>query len=392
MQFVEDHFEALNLTEIIQFAKFVEKYEVLIIKNEIKTVQGSILIQADRNLTENLVKTLQSRTDIVKDIFIIQNNENLKMSIVNRINKEFLKKMDLSDYSFCSFLINKNPLDFRRVLRGSLNNGFFLGFITDLFMNNYEILGHLIEVSLTSIGLLNNTKDNEVDYSDYIKLFQASMLHDYTLVKDRQWYKSDSFDLDNSHDRSSAMGISEKKLPPEVAEIILAHNKLQSKYANNANQKWYNNRLELMIAILNLTEYYTYIKRLRQNNIDNEMALVLYQLSLITEKGFFPRPLLGLFEAHFSKYSSVFKYGKQIGNIEKMCVKDPKLAAAYPKPKSTQLLCKNSTIPCEYRIYNLPLKVVSDKVIGPDITETLTSGWYDKCKFAVHLPEPPASI
>jgi len=392
MQFIDDHFEVLDLTEIIQFARFVEKYEVLTVKNEVKTVQGNILIQADRNLTESMVKNLQMRTDLVKDIFIIQNSENLKMSIVNRIDKEFARKMDLSDYSFCSFLIHKNPIDFRRILRGSLNNGFFLGFITDLFMNNYEILGHLIEVSLTSIGLLNNTKDSEIDYSDYIKIFQASFLHDYTLVKDRQWHKSDSFDADNQHDRESAMAVADKNLPPEVPEIILANNKLQARYLNNTSLKWYSNTLELLAGIVNLAEYYTYIKRLRQNNLENEMAIVLYQLSLITEKGFFPMHLLGLFEVHFSKYSTIFKYGQQIGKIEKMCIKDPQIAAAYPKPKSTQLLCKNSTIPCEHRIYNLPLNVVFDKKIGPNITETLTTGWYDKCKFGVHLPEPPLEL
>ncbi|MDH4263449.1 MAG: hypothetical protein OEV78_10440 [Spirochaetia bacterium] len=389
MQFLENHFEVSDLIEIIKLARFVEKYEVLTVKNEIKTVQGNILIQNGRNLTENLVKSLQARTDLAKDIFIIQNSENLKMSIVNRIHKEYLKKMDLSDYSFCAFLINKNPLDFRRILRGSLNNGFFLGFLTDLFMNNYEILPHLIEVSLTSIGLLSNTKDDEIDYSDYIKLFQASILHDFTLTKDRQWQKSDSFENDNNHDRESAMSISDKNLPPDISEIILAHNKLQVKYINNSELKWYGSKLELLIGILNLSEYYTYIKRLRQENLDNEMAIVLYQLSLITEKGYFPLHLLGLFEAYFSKYSKIFKYGQQIGKIEGMCVKESKIAAAYPKPRSTQLLCKNSTIPCEHRIYNLPLKVVTDKKIGSSIFEVLTTGWYDKCKFAIHLPDPP---
>ena len=389
MQFNEDHFEVLDLTEVIKLARFVEKYEVLTVKNEIKTVQGNILIQNGRNLTENLVKSLQTRTDLAKDIFIIQNNENIKMSIVNRIHKEYLKKMDLSDYSFCAFLINKNPLDFRRILRGSLNNGFFLGFLTDLFMNNYEILSHLIEVSLTSIGLLSNIKDKEIDYSDYIKLFQASILHDFSLTKDRQWHKSDSFDIENNHDRNSAMSISDKNFPPDISEIILAHNKLQPKYINNSDIKWYNSKLELLIGILNLSEYYTYIKRLRQDNLDNEMAIVLYQLSLITEKGYFPLHLLGLFEAYFSKYANIFKYGQQIGKIEGMCIKESKIAAAYPKPRSTQLLCKNSTIPCEHRIYNLPLKVVTDKKIGSSIFEVLSTGWYDKCKFAIHLPDPP---
>lgn len=392
MEFVENHIEAVNLTEIIQLARFIEKYEVIILKNEIKTEQGNILIQADRNLTENLVKSLQARTDLSRDIYIIQNNENLKMAIVNRIDREFSKSMDLSDYSFASFLIHNNPIDFRRILRGSLSNGFFLGFITNLFMNNYDIVSHLIEVSLTSVGLLNNTRDPDLAYSDFIKLFQASILHDYTLVNDKQWQKLDSFDLDNQHDKNSAMAISSKNLAQEIPEIILAHSKLQCKYAGNTDIKWYSNTIELLIAILNLSEYYTYIKRLQKTNLENEMSLVIYQLSLITEKGFFPKPLLGLFETHFSKYASVFHYGQQIGSIEKMCIKETKLAAAYPKPKSTQLLCKNSAAPCEHRIYNLPLKVVSEKKIGPTIIEMLTSGWYDKCKFGINLPDPPANL
>jgi len=392
MEFVEDHFEAQDINDIILFAKFLERYDTLSLKNEVKTEQGNILIQSERNLTENLVKNLITRTDLAKDVFIINNNENLKMAIVNRISKEFDRKMDLSDYSFCSFLVQKSPLDFRRILRGSVNNNYFLGFMTNLIMNNYDITNHIIEIALMSIGLLNNTKDPNIDYSDLIKLFQASILHDCTIVMNKQWKDEDTFQVENSHDRDSAMAISDKKFAPEVAEIILAHNKLQNKYSGRNEEKWYNNKLELLISILNLSEYYTYIKRIRQSENDNEMTTVLYQLSLITEKGFFPRQLLGLFEVHFSNFASIFKYGQQIGKVEKMCVLKTSLASAYPKPKSTQVLCKNNTQPCEYRISSQPLKVVSEKKIGANITEVLNSGWYEKCKFGVHLPEPPAKI
>lgn len=392
MEFVEDHFEALDLAELINFAKFLERYDVISLKNEVKSQQGNILIQSGRNLTENLVKNLLNRTDLTKDIYIINASENLKMAIVNKISKEYELKMNLSDYSFCSFLIHKSPLDFRRILRSSLNNGFFMGYITNLFLNNYAITNHIIEVSIMCLGLLNNVKDDNINYSDFTKVFIAAVLHDYTLTKNRHWENDDVYEEGNDHDRESAMAVSDKNISSDVQEIILAHNKLQNIYLGKESDKWYNNILQLMIAVLNLSEYYTYIKRLSEKEDDNEMKVVLYQLSLITEKGYFPRHLLGLFEAFFSNYASIFKYGQQIGKVEKMCIQKIQIASAYPKPKSTQLLCKNNSFPCEHRIGSQPLKVVTEKKLGPDITETLNTGWYEKCKFGTYLPEPPGGI
>jgi hypothetical protein len=390
MQFIDDHFQFSDIFEISIFGKFLERVDVLCLKNEIKNDHGVVLVQAEKTLTDNLIRNLQSRTDLTKEPYCLTNSENLKMAIVNKIAKEFQKRLDLSDYSFCSFLLYNKTIDIRRIIRGSLNNPFFLGFITDLFINNYHITDHLIEISLISIGLLINVNDKSITYTDLIKLFQASILHDYKLVNNKHWEMEDIFNENIFHDRESAMAISDKNFAPEVSEIILSSNKLQNKYSSTNNDKWYNLIIELEIAILNLAEYYTFIKRLKEN--ESEMKLVLYQLSLIAEKGFFPKQLLASFEIHFANYASIFKYGEQIGKIEKMCIMNVSLAAAYPKPKSTQLLCKNSSIPCEFRIYSQPLKVISEKKLGQNITEVLISGWYDKCKFGSFLPNPPKEI
>lgn len=395
MEYKNDHFQTTEISDITKFARFLERFDIILLSTEIKAVNGAILVQAERPLTEKFITSLLTRDDIAPDTFTVNNTENLKAAITNKIIREFEKKLTLSDYSFPSFLLKNKPVDIRRIVRGALNNSFFLGYITTIFMQNKAILNHIMEVTITSIGLMSNTDDSEISYNDYIKLFQASILHDYAIYDNPKWHAEESFETETDHDRESAIAVSEFNLAPEVPELILTCNKLQARYgATPEKGRWYENSTQLMTAILNLSEYYSYLKRTSTANKKeetNEMRTILYQLSLIAQKGFFPSILINSFEKHFSAYGDIFKYGKSIGRVESMCIHD-NLASAFPKPKSTQLLCKNSNIECRHRIYSQPLKVVTETGSGPRFLEKLNSGWYDKCNFSTNLPEPPENI
>lgn len=396
MMFSDGHFQTTSIADLTRFARFLERYDTISLKNEIKSRNGQILVMAERPLTENFIKSLLTRNDIQEDTFIFVNTENFKASIINKIIKEFEKRLDMSDYSFASFLLKQQEFDIRRVVRGSFSNSFFFGFLTTIIMEKKAITDHLIEVALTSIGLLLNSKIEQLKYSDLIKLFQAAILHDFTITDKISWEKEDTFETKVEHDRESAMAVSDKELSPDIPEIILSNNKLQPFYREATDVKWYKNLTEIMSVTLNLVEYYTYLKRNSDNTKPasgekrDEMSMVLYQLSLITEKGYFPSILLSHFEKFFNKYEHFFQYGKAIGKVEAMCIFE-KYAYAYPKPKSTQLLCKNSSFPCEHRFYSQPLKVVQDHS-SVRFIEKLYLGWYDKCLFNKFLPEPPENI
>ena len=392
MNFVDGHFQTEKITDLTNFARFLERYDILILKKEIKAKNGNVLVQAERTLTEKFLKSLLTRDDIEIDTYIVKNTENLKGAIVSRIAKEMESKMDLAEFSFCAYLLNKKTVDIRRIIRAALNFPFFVGYVADLLLNDKAIKEHLIEVALTSVGLVN-ALTQDIAYSDLMKLFIAAFLHDYTLTDERLWEPMDSFTDYNEHDKKSAMALSDKELPPEVSELILINNKLKIAYQGNYNETWYNDNKELMGTVLNLAEYFTFLKReaKAEHKEGDETPTVVYQLSLCTEKGYFPRNLISLFEKHYSQYNQYFQYGRAIGNVESKCLLTD-LAKAYPKPKSTQLLCYDSSKPCKHRIYSQPLKVVTDNIGKGKIFEYISTGWYDKCDFVHDLPTPPENF
>jgi len=389
MEYLDGHFQTDKIAKLTEFARFIGRYDIISLKNEIKTNNGNTLVQAERTITEKFMKSLLTRDDLVIDQFIIKNTENLKAAIASKITKEFEAKLDLAEFSFCAYLLNKKPLDIRRIVRTTLNNKFFLGYVTNQFFNETHIVEHLTEIALTSLGLINSIS-KDVTYSDFSNIFMAAFLHDYSIGDDKNWETFDDFAALHDHDKDSAAAVSDKELPSIVPEIILTNNKLRITFQGNDNEQWYANNTELSSTILNLAEYFSFLKREanRDKPESDEMPIVIYQLSLATEKGYFPKHLVGVFENHYSKYNFYFQYGARIGAIEAKCILND-LARAYPKPKATQLLCKDSSEECVHRIISQPLKVVSDKITKDKIFEQLNSGWYDKCNFSDSLPNPP---
>jgi len=393
MEFTENTFCTNNLIDLNRFCNFLERYDVIILKKEIKTTNGSTLVQAERPLTEKIIKNLIARNDIENGHYIINNTDNLKNAIINKIFKELNKNLELATFSFPAVMIQKKSLDIRRIIRSALTNTFFYGYITLLFYANKPITIHLIEVTLICIGLLNSFNDEEINNNDFQKIFQAGFLHDYCHNDLNDWFEHENFETPDNHDRESALAISNKSLSADISDIILMNNKLSinEKYNSGSKQKWYENTSELLTTILNLTEYYIYLKNNNISNlpekIDDYLQNALFQLSLLTEKNYFPNNLLRIFEMHYKKYSEIFNYGKIIGATESLCIYK-NLAFAYPKPKATQLLCINSSLSCEYRIPSQPLKVVQDTKYKYQIYPILQPGWYYKCKFSSNLPKP----
>jgi len=376
-----------NISEIQQITKFLERADIISFQNEIKSKNGNILVQADRPLTENFLKNLLLRTDIANDCFNIKITDNLKAALTNAISKQFSTRMDLSDYSFCAYLINKKDIDFTRIIKTSLNNEPFFALVTNIFLSHYPIIDHLIEVTLMGLGLLNNIKNISLENIDLSRYFQAGMLHDYSLMEKANWETEDSFTENTEHDKDSAIQLSGKNLPKEIAEIILTHNKLITQDIDE--DKWHSNKTELLSIILRLCEYFTFINRTSKKE-DGDLTEIIYKISFVAEKGNFPNSLINMFSEFFHKYTPIFNYGKKIASVENMCVHE-NLAYAYPKPKSTQLLCINNNIPCEHRLSSQPLKIVSDTNIHNDL-KTLKSGWYYKCLFSDQLPVPPEKL
>ena len=389
MRYENGQFSTEHINELMAFGNFLGGLEFLSLDHEIKDAKGNILVQAKRPLRSSILKALSTRSEQQWQ-FYLHNSDNFKASLTGKLIKEINARMNLAGFSFASYLLNRQRINITRIVTAAMKNEFFVGFVTLLLLKQKPIMEHLFEVALTSLGILANYKKEELQTSEMARIFQAGMLHDFTISESVYWEKDEEFQEEPDHDKKSAEAISDKNLDPSVPDIVSTSNQLKNNYLNaTRDDSWNYSMSELSAVILNLVEYYTFACRLvAEQNVEDETARVMYLISLQAEKGYFPKPLIAIYEQFFDKYAEFFKYGEAIGAIENLCPHGP-YALAYPKPKSTQVLCKNSEVPCIHRIAGKPLNVVNADNDFNRFGEQLYPGWYEKCRFSEKLPEPP---
>ena len=393
MQFSNDNIFTTKISDIISFGSFIGKYEAISLQQDIKDKNGNILISAKRPLRESTLKSLLNKELASSYEISLVISKELRDALADKVSKEFRRIISLSDFSFPAFLFEKKNINMHRIIRVTMRNRFFMNFLTKILYENKKIKIHLLEVCAISTGLMASLKGSDYRYAHFMRLFQAAILHDYAISELPNWDEEEAFEGKSKHDMESANKISGNELSSDISEIILKNNHLNQEYSNDdlsTEDSWFNNPVKLSSAILNLAEYYTYAKRLigAQNNKD-EMGLVMYQIGVHTEKGYFPRQLVKILETYFRKYAVFFEYGKQIGALQNQCI-HKKFALAYPKPKATQILCKNNSVPCKLRLYGQPLMVVSaEGDTWARLGEQIRPGWHDKCNLSVKLPTPP---
>ncbi len=399
--FGDDRITIDTILDLVRFGAAMGGLANISLEQAIQDEKKNILIAAKRPLRENLLAALEEREQAGKFMFLIENSALLRSQVGKNISLEIQKKLTLSDFSFPAWLLNKTKVDIYQVLRASLNNDFFFITVVRIILESSTIFPHLLETALLATGLYAEVLGERAAPAGLNTIFMAAFLHDYSLISLANWSEKDIFPSDG-HDIESAALLSGKKLPEGVSRIIRDSNKLNERYrdmekgANDRN--WFADTEELGAAILNITEYFLYCKRtgkvaeISESAADNEMAEIMYHLGLQTQHGAFPFPLLKVFQRHYEKYRRFFEYGQKIATIEQSC-KFEKYALAYPKPRATQVLCRDHHLDCVWRQHSNRITVVQS--VNKVVTRygiILTPGEYDKCRLSDELPDPPFEV
>ncbi|MBE7410682.1 MAG: hypothetical protein L6Q54_03130 [Leptospiraceae bacterium] len=387
------YFFTNRVGQIYKFGEFLGNLDYLRLEDEIKDEEGRVLVQAKRPLKDTILQSLINRGLDEKLTLRFENTEYFESHLISMVISKSDKLLGLNSYSFPAHLLKSTEVDMDRVIRSALKNKFFLGFMILTMFNESAVLDHLFEVTLTSIGLYATQKKDNLTYSELIHLFQAGMLHDYTTMNSVKWEEEEIFGGESNHDALSASEIDRKEIAKEVSKIIDGHNRIELRYLNaDKRDNWYSDPVELSRIILKLVEYFNFQKRLLANE-ESSTEKVMYDISLQAQKGYFPNPVIKGFVGFFNKYTEFFTYGSDIGKVENKCPHG-KFALAYPKPKSTQVVCKNPEIPCKHRLASQPIKVVAieNEKHKSRLGDHLEPGWYEKCAFSNDLPIPPNDI
>ncbi len=398
MEFLDDAITTNDIHDIFRLATVLGSMEILELRESIKDDNDKVLLQSKRPLKTNLLEALDDKYKGKKFNFVIELTESIRLALLGLLRKDIEKKLGMFDYSFAGYLFKKSKLDMARVVKRALSKNYFVTYLISLLYGQRKIWEHLMEVALTSVGLLASVGDDDVDYSDYGVMFQAGMMHDFSISQMANWEELDSFEgTVAEHDKESGAKIAGKDLHPAIKEIIENHSHLRVRFLDENDAKitrWYQSKTDIMSTILHVVEYFIWFNKEMPagGEGDGVSGSVLYQMGLLTEKGNFPYGLMRFFKLFYSKYAEVFEYGQEIGKIENACV-HKLYALAYPKPKATQILCRDNLRECPNRIHSQRINIVTSvDEENNRFGSELKKGWYDKCSLSSTLPHPPESL
>lgn len=396
INFSDESITITSIAELMRLSQIVGGLQNLSLEHPVADEKKNVLIAAKRPLRENLLTALENRKDIANWLFVIEKSSTLRLALEQKISLEIEKKLTLADFSFAAWLLHRTKIDIFQILRSALNNDFFLITLLKIQYEELPIWPHLLEMALLAVGLFADCEKNP-KFHDAVTAFMAAILHDYSIIEERNWEMRDIFPSEG-HDIESAALLKTKKIPEYIPQIIRDTNKLTERFRDyNENQvKWLPNSIELLQAIILVCEYYLYCKRnfsqaIGLNSENSDFSDVLFQLGLETQRGAFPNLISQKFQHHYERFSNFFEYGQKIAKLEQSC-KFQKYALAYPKPRATQVLCRDFHVVCPLRLATQQVTVLqaANQVINR-FGENLPPGNYDKCRLSEDLPEPPTN-
>lgn len=410
MEFVNERFVLKSAAELLVFGKFLNSYAALSLFHEVKDNKGNIFLQAHRSLSEKIILALSAKEkDLAEQpIYELEMSAAMRDIILSMLMRRINQKLTHIRYAFMDKTFGKYDVPLQKIVRTALGNNFFMSFITLLFYKKQSNIEHLIEVALYSLVLLLEVIEikQEGNFGLLVTMFQASFLHDVGITKD-DWKQEDDFKQISEHNQITLDDIPDAKLYAKLEPIINNHNALHAMYSTNTKDKsWMMDDTKMLAAILNLVEYFAYTRRHaeakeeeQKNNPqeqqpaeNNTATQVFYEISYNAQKGVFPPMLVSIMETHYRKYSEIFSYARTIAQLENSCL-HKNLAVAYPKPKVSQMLCKDNSVYCEMRLVTQPINIVHSSV-GANfrLGVPLAKGWYNKCKLEKYIPQPPREL
>ena len=141
--------------------------------------------------------------------------------------------------------------------------------------------------------------------------------------------------------------------------------------------------VQILTEVLKIARF---INETRKTMVDNEnmSEKLLVMFTYNVERGFFQKDIANPLISRFKEYDTVLKKIRQIAAVENKC-KYPPSAWAYPKPKATQVLCKDRVFGCPLYVSGWDIKVIAAQEALGYIGTSLEPGTYPKCKLEEEL-------
>ncbi len=406
-----------ELKEFTMFVNSLDLFGAVQLRDSIKDKKGNILIKDNVNIKETTLKKLESIPGQFESKFRVNMTSELTGRIKKVLTAEIMPGIKKSKNEFISILYNNDQSSIVST-EGLINSAFYSN---DLVLVLYKIMleqkdffQHIVSMGLMCLGTVIQ------------KNYNIKLIHRYAfltgLFSDIVFFRTDYWR--NSNLDETLMGKLAKlngqiaqnvAMPMQIVSAIQNHvvkgvyivdkpdpmdfNILnQNPFLENVpretgvsddyelvDNEHYDEIVKILTESLKITRFISETYK-RISGADNVAEKLVVMFCYNVERGIFNQEIANPMIDRFKEYEQIVKRTRKIAELENKCTYPPS-AWAYPKPKATQILCKNKVIECPHYIGGWDINVVTAQEAVGYVGTALKPGSYPKCKLEKELGE-----
>ncbi|MCB1141977.1 MAG: hypothetical protein H7A24_04995 [Leptospiraceae bacterium] len=401
----------IEFTNLKEFSKFT--YDnglvgVIQLTEPIKDNGGNILIKEMVSVKETAIKKLENLDGQFTPLFKVNLNDDLINRLSLAISKRILPQIESAKNLFLKHLFEHNSSfinNFASFIKNSFYETKILLIFYRLMVERPEYFDYGIDNALTCLGTVIQ-KSHQVKFihrhaflggffldialseTDYFK-FPYPQESDLIQVSKLSGIAAANVGLSKeivvSIENSNIPGIYTEGSTLTIDYETLEKNPLLKMSSEGGDSGEIDMEAEqILTESFKISRFIkeTYKKMDKSKDDVAEQLLVMFTYN--TEKGVFLKEYAYPIIARFKEFQATVNKVRKVASIENKCPHQPS-AWAYPKPKSTQILCKNRIYECKYFVGGWDINIVSAQSSFGYLGTPLNPGSYPKCKLEKEL-------
>ncbi|EMF79750.1 hypothetical protein LEP1GSC188_1581 [Leptospira weilii serovar Topaz str. LT2116] len=422
-----------SIDDLIDFTREFETGSMIRFLSPIEDNSGNVLVKEEVQIKESTLARLKDIKGQYTPKFDVKLNKELVEQIQNILSVKIVDQLKDTDMRFLKFMYENAVYNYKGIIRNSLLSKKTVLTLLKVYKQNLNFFKYISELGLLALGI--------VMIPDTMKFrllrryaFTAGVLMDVPRIGVDRFIKLPSDDNEKvriAHKCSDVLqkldligftyGAISSHMPlgmidnPEklisidkggesesinenfLDDIVSNDGESDSKEDRSKEDAIPEKSFDLFQALLtNALKLARYIANVSHNASDKDYVMeeLVYYITYNTSKKYFDELLANPLVSTFKEFEVNVKRLRKIAEVEMKCVYPPS-AWAYPKPKSSQVLCKNKVWDCPNIVMGWDIHVITTQEAFGWVGTSLPIDNYPKCRLEEELdiiitePEKP---
>ncbi|MDV6234131.1 hypothetical protein CH379_000600 [Leptospira ellisii] len=433
MKVTHSSLEFDSIDDLIDFTKEFETGSMIRFLSPIEDNSGNVLVKEEVQVKESALARLKDIKGQYNPKFDVKLNKELLEQIRNILALKIVDQLKISDMKFLKFMYENSIYNYKGIIRNSLLSKKVVLTLLKVYNQNINFFKYISELGLLTLGI--------VMIPDTMKFrllrryaFTAGLLMDIPRIGTDRFTQLPSEDAEkvrvakkcsdilqkldlqefmySSIANHIPLGMTENPEKPISMEKgngveIVGETFLEDIISNDGEsdsnseivqedaiaEKSHDFFQALLTDALKLARYIANVSH-NASDKDYVMEELVYYIAYNTSRKYFDELLANPLVSIFKEFEGNVKRLRKIAEVEMKCVFPPS-AWAYPKPKSSQVLCKNKVWSCPNIVMGWDIHVITAQEAFGWVGTSLPVDNYPKCKLEEelddisHEPEKP---